>query len=101
MVSVASFALMKVRLKELSTEEKKDKFLGVKLRVADDVLTEYQTERETTEKKIEEENSVQEKLKQEIADVAASTKKAELDSCEAVKKTTTDENTSMQEQLKL
>lgn len=99
-VSLAAFALMKVRVKEFATEEKKAKFQDVKLRVTNDVLAGYEKEKTTLEKAMEKEKAAHETLQQALTGVSNDDLKTELDACAGVKKTAAQEITSVQKQIK-
>ncbi|XP_072316943.1 uncharacterized protein [Eucyclogobius newberryi] len=99
-VSLGSFALMKIRVKDLVLREKQDTFLSVKLRVVQDMVTEYHTEMAKADKDMESGKAAQALLQKEMPGLNTDTKKSELDMCLNTKKLATDEVGSLQEQAK-
>ncbi|KAJ0037238.1 hypothetical protein NL108_018413 [Boleophthalmus pectinirostris] len=101
-ISVASFALMKIRIPEIVSHEKRISILDVKLRVSEGMVAEYEKEKQSTESRMQMEKTAQEQLQKELTELstASNTKKTELDACMGQKKTVTDEIASAQEQLK-
>lgn len=87
-VAVASFGLMKIRLKEVLDEEKLARFQDVKLRVTGDVLSEYVKEKQNTESQLEEATKEQKELETDLNTLEKTGlegKKAELESCKGKK----------------
>lgn len=99
-VSVVAFGLLKVRVKDLTTEENKLKFQNVKLRVTDDVLTEYAKEKKNLESGMEREKAAQAELGEALTELTNDALKSELGTCTGAKKTAADEIASMQEEVK-
>ncbi|KAJ0000413.1 hypothetical protein NQD34_012255 [Periophthalmus magnuspinnatus] len=98
-LSVASFAMIKIRLPLLAAEEKRNTMLDVKLRVTEELLGEFEKEKNIIDSRIETEKSAQEPLQKEITELSTNTKKEELDTCLGLKKGFTDEETSAQDQI--
>uniref|UniRef100_A0A3B4BA94 Uncharacterized protein n=1 Tax=Periophthalmus magnuspinnatus TaxID=409849 RepID=A0A3B4BA94_9GOBI len=81
-LSVASFAMIKIRLPLLAAEEKRNTMLDVKLRVTEELLGEFEKEKNIIDSRIETEKSAQEPLQKEITELSTNTKKEELDTSE-------------------
>lgn len=99
-VCVGSFALMKMRMKEFNNEEKKVKFQDVRLRVTEDVLSEYGKELQLIESGTQKEKDKQEVLHKALNELNDEPLKTELQACASVCKKITDNIASIQMELK-
>lgn len=83
-VSVALVGVMKIRQKEQEKEEKRNKFIDIKLRVSYDVLGEYQSDKAETETKLEKTQTELKALIEEanMAQAKADKAKGEVDICQ-------------------
>ncbi|KAA8591619.1 neurofilament medium polypeptide [Etheostoma spectabile] len=87
-VSVVLFGTIKIRQKEQDKEEKRNKFLDIKLRVTYDVLAEYQDDKTETEAKLEKTQSELKALTVDVNVAQAKVDKAkgEVDVCQGGQK---------------
>ncbi|TDH11791.1 hypothetical protein EPR50_G00064670 [Perca flavescens] len=88
LVSVALVGVIKIRQNEQDKEEKRSKFLEIKLRVTYDVLGEYQSDTAETETKLEKTQTEMKALIEEanMAQAKADKAKGEVDVCQGGQK---------------
>lgn len=99
---IGSFVLMKLRMEELVAEEKKGKFQDVKLQATEDLLNEYSKENQLIKSDMQKEKDAQEKLHKALywLNLSNAQQTNVLQTCQKVKKTSTDKTVSMQMELK-
>ncbi|KAM4580330.1 uncharacterized protein PAE49_005222 [Odontesthes bonariensis] len=101
LMSVALMGVMKIRIKEQEKAQKRSRFEGIKLRVTNDVLSEYQNEQAEKQHLLEKTKRDQVTLAEEETNLQtrADRTKGDVDHCQEGKKLDTDKLAVMETDL--